>query len=197
MNKPFVISIAAQAGGGKTTIVTVLKQQLAKTAVLFWDDYGDEVDPDCDINDVQDYNEWNTTLIAMDIERLQNEPYDYIILDYPFGYLNDCVAQYINLAVFIDTPLDVALARRIRRDYTNRSQESDFGIGDVDEVSLESIDRELEWYLTHSRPTYARFNEAHKPVSDLVVDGTKSPDEIVAVIVDSLATINKGAAAVK
>jgi len=181
--KPFVISVAAQSGGGKTTIVTTLKQRLDNSVVLFWDDYGDEVDPDCDINDVQDYNEWNTKPLAMDIERLQNEQYDYIILDYPFGYLNECVGKYINLTVFIDTPLDVALARRIRRDYTNRSQESDFGLADVEELSLVGLDKELEWYLTRSRPTYVGFNEAHKAVSDLIVDGTKAPDEIVETIV--------------
>lgn len=183
MCKPFVISVAAQSGGGKTTIVTALKQRLTNSAVLFWDDYGDEVDPDCDINDVQDYNEWNTKPLAMDIERLLSESYDYIILDYPFGYLNECVGKYINLTVLIDTPLDVALARRIRRDYTNRSQESDFGLADVEELSLAGLDKELEWYLTRSRPTYADFNEAHKAVSDLIVDGTKSPDEIVEIIV--------------
>ena len=184
MNRPFIISVAAQAGGGKTTIVTALKERLNKSAVLFWDEYGDEVDPDCDINDVQDYNEWNTEPMAEDIDRLLNEQYDYIILDYPFGYLNDCVGKYINLAIFIDTPLDVALVRRIRRDYTNRSKESDFGVGYLGEVSIKTIDEELSWYLTRSRPTYAKFNEAHKPVSDLIVDGTKSPDQIVEIIVD-------------
>ena len=186
MRKPFVISVAAQSGGGKTTIVTALKQRLPKSAVLYWDDYGDEVDPDCDINDVRNYNEWNTMPMVNDIVRLLNEQYDYIVLDYPFGYLNDCMSKYIDLSIFIDTPLDVALARRVRRDYTNRSQKSDFGLGYVGEVNLESIDKELEWYLTRSRSTYVAFNGAHRPVADLVVDGTKSPDEIIGIIVGGL-----------
>ena len=184
MKKPFVISISAQSGGGKTTIVTALKERLVNSTVIYWDDYGDEVDPDCDINDVNDYNHWRTEPVAADIERLLHEQYDYIILDYPFGYLNDCVGKYINLTVFIDTPLDIALARRIIRDYTSRSKESDFGLGDVDEVSLEAIDDELRWYLTRSRSTYARFSELHKPNSDLVVDGTKLPEEIIEIIIE-------------
>ena len=77
----------------------------------------------------------------------------------------------------------MALARRIIRDYTSRSQESDFGLADVDEVSLTGLDGELHWYLTQSRPTYAKMSEMHKPVSDLVVDGTKSPEEIVEEII--------------
>jgi uridine kinase len=183
MKKPFVISIAALSGGGKTTVAAALKDRLAKSVVIYWDDYGDEVDPDCDINDVQDYNEWNTKPMAADIKRLLNEPHDYIILDYPFGYMNDCAAKYIDLTVFIDTPLDIALARRMIRDYTSRSQENDFGLADVDAVSLEALDKELRRYLARSRPTYARFAEAHKSASDIVVDGTKSPDEIAEIII--------------
>ena len=52
MKKPFVISVASQSGGGKTTIVTALKDRLDNSAVIYWDDYGDEVDP------IRDINEW-------------------------------------------------------------------------------------------------------------------------------------------
>jgi hypothetical protein len=48
----------------------------------------------------------------------------------------------------------------------------------VEEVSLAAFDKELRLYLTRSRPTYARMPEMHKPVSDLIVDGTKFPEEI-------------------
>ncbi|MCL1795156.1 MAG: hypothetical protein FWG34_14990 [Oscillospiraceae bacterium] len=187
MKKPFVISVAAQSGGGKTTIVAALKERLANSAVIYFDDYGDEVDLTRDINewaaDGFDCNDWNTKPVAADIERLLSEPYEYIILDYPFGYLNDCVGKYINMTVFIDTPLDVALARRIIRDYTSRSQESDFGLADIEELSLAGLDGELRWYLARSRPTYAKMPEMHKPVSDLVVDGTRTPEEIVDEII--------------
>jgi len=188
MKKPFIISVAAGSGGGKTTIVTVLKERLANSAVIYWDDYGDEVDPARDINEWAangfDCNEWNTKPVAFDIERLLDEPYDYIILDYPFGYLNECVGKYIDMTVFVDTPLDVALARRIIRDYTSRLQESDFGLADVEELSFAGLDKELRWYLTRSRPTYAKMSEMHKPVSDFVVDGMKTPEEIVEIIIE-------------
>ena len=186
MKTPFVVSVAALSGGGKTTVVTALKECLANSAAIYWDDYGDEVDPDRDINvwaaDGFDCSEWNTNPVAADIERLLNEPLDYIILDYPFGYLNECVGKYIDLTIFIDTPLDVALTRRIIRDYTSRSQESSFGLADVAELSFAGLDKELRKYLVHSRPTYAKMPEMHKPVSDLIVDGTKTPDEIVEII---------------
>ena len=190
MKRPYVISVAALSGGGKTTIVGALTKRLNNSAVIYFDDYGDAVDIDRDINgwsaDGNDYNEWHTEPIAADIKRLLNEPYDYIILEYPFGYLNHCVGKYIDVSVFIDTPLDIALARRIMRDYTDRSKESNFGLADVDEVSLIAIDKELRFYMAHSRPTYVRAIETQRPAADLVVDGTKSPEEIVEMIIEYL-----------
>lgn len=47
---------------------------------------------------------------------LAQENLDYILLDYPFAYKNNKVAPYINYSIFIDTPLDIAMARRILRD---------------------------------------------------------------------------------
>ena len=195
MKKTFVISIASIAGGGKTTIVAVLKERLKNSIVIYFDDYDDRVTIDCDINewsaDGNDCNEWNTEAIAADIRQLLDETYDYIILDYPFGYLNDCVGKYIDCSIFIDTPLDLALVRRIIRDYTSRPQDSSFGLSDVEEVSLSALDKELRFYLGYSRPTYERMIVTNKPASDLIVDGTKTPDEIVDSIVDFIAAKRK------
>ena len=183
MRKPFIVSVSGISGGGKTTVITELHKRLSGATVLRFDDYGDDVYLERNINDWSangyDCDEWHTEPIVRDIKRLLKEPYDYIILDYPFGYLNSNVGKHINMAVYIDTPLDVALARRIIRDYTSRSQENDFGLADVEDVSLKALDKELRCYLSQSRPTYARMPEILIPVSDLVVDGMKSANEIV------------------
>ena len=194
MKKPFVISISSISGGGKTTIASMLKERLPNSAIIFFDDYGNSVYLDRDINewsaDTNDYNEWHVESFVADIEQLMYKPLDCIILDYPFGHLNECVGQYINLAVFVDAPLDVALARRIIRDYTSRSQDSEFGLADVEEVSLAAFDKELRFYLARSRSTYARMPEMQKPASDLVVDGTKTPEEIADEILAHINTLN-------
>jgi len=82
------------------------------------------------------------------------------------------------------------LARRIIRDYTSRPQESDFGLADVEELSFAGLDKELRWYLTHSRPTHEKMTEMHKSASDLVVDGTKTPEEIVEIVSECI--VKKG-----
>lgn len=48
---------------------------------------------------------------------LTDESLNYIVLDYPFAYLHNGMRDYIDLAIYIDTPLDIAMARRILRDY--------------------------------------------------------------------------------
>lgn len=184
MKKPFVISISGLSGSGKTAVTNQLRSRLINAAVISFDNYGDRVYLDRDINEWSEDSsddEWHTEPIAANIEQLLNEPLNYIILDYPFGYGNQLVGKYINIAVFIDVPLDVALARRIIRDYTSR--EDNTNVADVEEVSLAGLDKELRFYLTRSRSTYARMPEMQKPTSDLVVDGTKTPEEIADIII--------------
>lgn len=191
MKKPFVISISGLSGSGKTAVTNVLRARLANAAVISFDDYGERVYLDSDINewsaDSSD-DKWHTEPIAADVERLLNEPLDYIILDYPFGYGNRIVSQYINLAVYVDVPLDVALTRRIIRDFTSREENTN--VADVEEVSLAGLDKELRFYLACSRSTYARMPEMQKPTSDLVVDGTKTPEEIADEILVRIDTLN-------
>ncbi|HBN82295.1 MAG TPA: hypothetical protein DDZ89_00460 [Clostridiales bacterium] len=192
MKKPFVISISGLSGSGKTAVTNALRSQLVNAAVISFDDYGDSVYLNRDINDwSEDSNddEWHTEPVAADVERLLNNQLDYIVLDYPFGYGNRLVGQYINLAVYIDVPLDVALARRIIRDYTSRDKNTN--VADVEEVSLAGLGKELHFYLSRSRSTYARMPEMQKPTSDLVVDGTKTPGEIADEILSHINTLNR------
>lgn len=191
MKKPFVINISGLSGSGKTSVTNALRERLVNVAVISFDDYGDSVYLNRDINDwSEDSNddEWHTEPIAADVKRLLNEQLDYIVLDYPFGYGNRLVGQYINLAVYIDVPLDVALARRIIRDYTSRAVNTN--VADVEEVSLTGLDKELRFYLSCSRSTYARMPEMQKPISDLIVDGTKAPEKIADKILTFINTRN-------
>ena len=178
--KPFVISVSGVSGGGKTTIANALAGRLGNAAVVSFDDYED-ITLDCDINawseDGNNENEWNVEPIVLEIERLWSEPLDYIILDYPFGYRNLRVGRYVDFAVFVDTPLDVALARRTIRDHT------DFSV----------VEKEWRFYLERSRPTYARMPEMQKPFSDFAADGMKAPDEIADDVANVLRrSIRKG-----
>jgi hypothetical protein len=80
--------------------------------------------------------------------------------------------------VFIDTPLGVAMARRILRDALCESNVSP-------EKRIDDLRKELNHYLCKGRHVYLT-TDIHKQGSDLIVDGWHSPeairDEIIAAI---------------
>lgn len=47
---------------------------------------------------------------------------DCILLDYPFAYIHSEMREDIDFTIFIDTPLDIAIGRRILRDFKETSK---------------------------------------------------------------------------
>jgi uridine kinase len=179
--KPKIISIAAISGGGKTTITKTLARKMNNTKELFFDDYNFENSP-VDlikwVNEGANYNLWNLKPLLSDIDVLINskEAPSYILLDYPFSYKNDSMKNLIDLSVYIDTPLDVAMARRLLRDYSNNP--------------ITKIHNNLNFYLKYGRKAYLEMETTIKPNSDTVIDGTLSPDKLVEIIIKEIS--NKG-----
>lgn len=115
-----IIAIGAVTAGGKTTVVNAIKDRLPRTAALHFDDYSFE-------GEVEDYlkwtsegadvNVWDLSPLKMDMERIiRSSKYDFLLLDYPFAYQHQMIKPYLNCCIFIDTPLDIAMARRVLRD---------------------------------------------------------------------------------
>ena len=88
-----------------------------------------------------------------------------MLLDYPFAYLNQMMKDYLNCYIFIDTPLDIALARRVLRD--------------MEEFSADAIRNEMDFYLKYARIAYVHALETVVPSSDYVIDGTKALEDII------------------
>lgn len=172
--RPFVISIAAVSGGGKTTIVRQLSEKLHNSKSLFFDNYDFE-GPDDIINWVDSgaiYDEWNLSPLLKDLEILLSEQLNFIILEYPFAYKHSMIRGFIDFTVFIDTPLDVALARRLTRDFQN----------DTNRIILQDMDN----YISRGRRGYLDMLKTIKPDSDIIVDGNLPVFEIVNIIYDRI-----------
>lgn len=178
--KTKIISIAAVSGGGKTTITESLAHELKKSKALYFDRYKFDncpVDICKWIDDGANYDEWVLTPLIADIQHLlQNSNLDYIIVDYPFAYLNGEMRELIDITIFIDTPLDIAMARRILRDFT--------------EDKISEIHNDLKHYITHARKAYLEAINTVKPNSDIVLDGSLSVNEIVVQIVEEFSRRN-------
>ncbi|MEK4978159.1 hypothetical protein [Bacillus sp. FSL K6-6540] len=172
--KPKIIAIAAVSGGGKTTITSRLNQELNNSRAINFDDY-DVEGPEDIIDWVErgaDCNEWSLEPIITDVNNLINSSdVSYILLDYPFSRLHHDL-KTIDLTVFIDTPLDIAMGRRLLRDFRN--------------TNTEVIMDELSNYLSRGRIGYESMLKTTKPNSDVVIDGSLHIDEIIKIIIDEI-----------
>lgn len=169
-----IIAIAAVTAGGKTTTVNEVKKRLSNVQTLHFDDYAFEGEVDNFyqwVLDGADYNVWKLEPLEKDILKVKNSGIcDYLILDYPFAYCNEQIRKYIDAAFFIDTPLDIALARRILRDMGN--------------ASGKDIRNDLMGYLKYARIAYVQMLKDILPSSDYVIDGTMSTEYIAEEIIN-------------
>jgi len=77
------------------------------------------------------------------------------------------ISGFISLSVYLDTPLDVALARRTLRDCKDKPSDVILGW--------------MEWYLKN-RHLFALSNDFQKNDAELVIDGCLSTDAICDLI---------------
>ncbi len=163
------IAIAAVTAGGKTTVVNAIKEQFPRTASLHFDNYsfdGEVEDFSKWVSEGADVHVWDLSPLKADIERIiRSGEYDYLLLDYPFAYQHQMIKDYLDCCIFIDTPLDVALARRVLRD--------------MKEASADEIRNELDTYLKCARIAYVQMQKEHKLTSDYVIDGAKELETII------------------
>lgn len=164
-----IIAIAAVTAGGKTTIVNEIKKKLPNVKTLHFDDYSFEGEVEDFYSWTMqgaDYHVWNLAPLIEDVCEIRDKgEYDYLVLDYPFAYCHEGMREYIDCAIFIDTPLDIAMARRVLRD--------------MKDASGEDIRNDMEIYLKYARSVYVQMLRDILPSSDYVIDGTKELDEIV------------------
>ncbi|MBO4866646.1 MAG: hypothetical protein J5582_08755 [Ruminococcus sp.] len=165
-----IIAIGAVTAGGKTTVVNALKARLPRTASLHFDDYTFDGEPD-DLTQwvskgEEFYNVWDLSPLKADVEKIINSgECDYLLLDYPFAYQNKMMKDYLDCCIFIDTPLDIAMARRVLRD--------------MKDASADDIRNEMNTYLKFARPCYIDMLTEILPDSDYVIDGAKELETII------------------
>ncbi|WP_422123244.1 hypothetical protein DHX103_00075 [Planococcus sp. X10-3] len=167
---PFVVAIASVSGGGKTTAVERLTQVLPNAKALYFDQFDCEGPEDMMewLANGADCNEWNLTPMLVELDGLLAEPLDYIILDFPFAKQHARSSKSIDFTVFIDTPLDVALSRRLIRDFSD--------------APAAKILEDVHHYARSGRAAYLHMLETIKPDSDAVIDGSGTVSTIVTSI---------------
>ena len=199
MDQIRVVGISAVSGGGKTSATKRLVEALGDAVALHFDDYDDtNVHPD-DLQrwfaDGADYDVFQTPVFSRHLQALKSgqsishpvegksiAPSRFVVADAPLGRVHADSGRFIDLMVFVDTPLDVAMARRILRDI----ELADSSMADD---TLERLKAEASGHVGWFRPIHEYFQERMRASSDLIVDGTLSVDVIVERILSKMRAV--------
>jgi uridine kinase len=179
-----VVGITSVSGGGKTATTLRLAEVLCDAVAIHFDDYDDtNVHPD-DLQhwfaDGAHYDTYETPLFARHLQTLKAGhsicypiggtivgPARYVVADAPLGRAQSDSGKLIDLLVFVDTPLDIAMARRILRDI------------ELADEPLQSVKAELLGYETRAKSIYEHFRGRMRADADLIIGGTLGIDLIV------------------
>ena len=170
-----VAAISALAGGGKTTLTNALLSRLPNARALHFDDIPGRLLPMdyCEWSEAgADYSLWDLSALEDGLRRLLAENPTYILIDYPFGRAHPMIAPYLDFALWIDTPLDIALARRVLRDTPRKG--------------AAIMKQTLEFYLARHRDTYLVHEATVRPTCDFILDGTLPVNRLADLAIEKL-----------
>lgn len=195
----FVIAIGGPSGSGKTTLVDRIVSLLGDATTLFFDDYASVSTYPSDfgewIREGANPNESMTPRFATDLIALrQGQPVSppggaarresarYIVVEEPFGRERQEMREAIDLVAIVDLPLEVALARRIRRNIQAGLEDSAASV-----ECLQSLDQFLNAYLDGPlREGYLVINHRALATCDLILDGMKPIEELAEQVVQAV-----------
>ena len=203
----YTIAVSSVSGGGKTTLVKRAAELLQGTT-LFFDDYASvsEYPPDMKkwVEEGANVNQWRTPRFAQDLAALRRGecivspidgteivPSGFIVIEEPMGREREEMARLIDFVVVIETPLEIALARRLSRDLAlislaeiEKATKEQLADGIVKIVTY--MKDYLDEYLDAGRDLYMAVQERAKATSDLILDGSLTVEEMAERLVTAV-----------
>ncbi len=205
--RPFVVAIGGPSGSGKTALVRRVAALLGDATTLFFDDYASVSTYPTDIGawvrDGADPDAWKTPRFAGDLTALRRgrpiSPPDggarrasarHIVVEEPFGRARREMREAIDLVAMIDLPLEVALARRIRRNIRPALDDGADGA-----ACLQDLGRFLDAYLDHQmREGYLAAHRVALASCDVTLDGLRPIEELAERVVRAVRARDESAA---
>lgn len=180
--RPFILGIAGGTGSGKTTLARELAAATGATLISHDRYYHDFPDPHATNFDHPDA--LDTDLLLQHLDQLHaGQPAHLPVYDFPThrraprtervepapwmvveGILvlaDDRLCQRFDFRVYVHTPDDIRLLRRLHRDTRERGR---------------SVDSVVHQYLDTVRPMHERFVAPSRDRADVVLDGTAHVD---------------------
>jgi len=202
---PTVVAIAGVAGAGKSSVVRELVGILPGAQAIHVDDYQRVTREPLDrlaawLQDGADFDRFQIPLLGDHLSRLKRgevimDPIRmreisaerYVVFETHFGRAHQDTGRHIDVLVWVDTPLDIALARNVRSLLKPLLP----GGGLVpDATRLLSLDGHLERYLASVRPLIELQVSRVRAGADLCVAGSGSPLQTARTIAARLGDLN-------
>ena len=195
-----VVAVVGASGSGKSQLVSSLTSRVlgASVAVLSIDDYyrdlthlsfAERNDINFDHPDAIEFERLVDDLASLRSgEEVQTPVYDFtehtrstfsqsvppadiILLEGVLAMSDSATRKLVDYTIFVDTPLELCLARRVERDAVQRGRS---------EASVR------DFWETRAEPMFAQFVAPWRSEADLVVDGSRAIDHELAKVIDWL-----------
>ncbi|HEX4985706.1 MAG TPA: hypothetical protein VFV71_06490 [Burkholderiales bacterium] len=188
-----VIAFAGHPGAGKSSVVRGLAQALGDACAIHMDNY--ETMTRTAIEDIAlwlrngaDIDTFTFPQLAVDLGRLKrNEtvveqitsreirPGKYVLFETQFGKAHKATGQHVDLQVWIDTPLDIALARNVNKLAAHALRQPPDKLAE----RWKWLQVYLDNYTGTVRGLMAMQQERVASIADIVLDGRPPVAEIV------------------
>jgi uridine kinase len=161
MNYTKVVSVSGVSGAGKTTIVKQLADDFNCPFLLF----DEHIDKNTYPKDMKLWLKQGANLSQIKTPRLvsslgsliSESSSPYIFIEEPFGKERDAMSALINYVVLLDPPMELCLARVLRRHTEQPSSNS-----------INSISKYLDKYEDHFRDIYISAANQVRSNADLI-----------------------------
>ncbi len=196
-----VIAVASAIGGGKTTLARALAGQLGDAAVIHFDSY--EKVSEQPMRDIAAwmaagarFDDFHLPGLAAALGDLKEgrpvvdplagreiRPGTHILFETPLGREHAETGAYIDRLIWIDVPLEIALARKIAEHtavFLDKYRPEDHA------GCIQWLQRYLKHYLSHVRDLLVTQRRRLAADADIVVDGTVAPDSLAREVIDKL-----------
>jgi uridine kinase len=173
-----VIGICGPPGCGKSTLARMLQGEIAQARRIDIDDYQSFTEQtlaelDQWVKDGADYNKFQLPEL---VAALDNHPAATpLIFETHFGRGHQASGRYIDTLIWIDVPLDIALARNLQ---TFIQQLGDTANSEANPEQLSWLTQYLQGYTTSIRHTLTLQRQYIRPGADIFLDGTQ-PTELL------------------
>jgi uridine kinase len=192
-DRAFVLGLSGIPGAGKSTLTQLLLKTFRQSRAVYYDQFQTitRMPPDW----VRDWfargadpNEFPLSeLVGELINRTRTQPAagrrPLVIFETPFGRRHRATGAFIDFLIWVDTPLDIALARATLAFLRTAQRENS------PNAATEFVQWQTQYMLNYPivRPMYVAQRETISATADLVLDGNASPEQSAERITQELA----------